>query len=69
MDPSHLPAAAFAAREFNVGVSVNVCVLSTHVAITCPANTALTYTQKMEKQEHLLNLQCVMGREQPQSKS
>lgn len=43
-DVSHLPAAAVAAREFDVGVSVNVCVLSTHVAIACPANTALAYT-------------------------
>lgn len=44
MDVSHLPAAAFAAREFNVRFSVNVGVLSAHVAIACQANAALSRT-------------------------
>lgn len=44
MDVSHLPADAFAAREFNVRFSVNVGVLSAHVAIACPANAALSHT-------------------------
>lgn len=37
------------ALEIIVRICVNICVLSTHVAITCPTNTTLTHTHKKER--------------------
>lgn len=41
----YLLAVVVSALEVSVRMCVNICVLSTHVAVTCPTNSTLAHTR------------------------